>query len=192
MTTRVRAFVALELPKDMRERMSELSTRLRPQLDRASWVGSENIHVTLRFLGESAPEQLERFTCELAAAIGALPAFESRFARLGVFPGTKNARVLWVGPAPEDPFLSLHAAVEDVARATGYAPEKQRFHPHATLARFRVPPSRDILRSALDEFSAFDGGTMPVDRVTLFRSDLQPNGALYTALHTFPLRESNS
>jgi 2'-5' RNA ligase len=162
----IRAFVALELEQALKDGLAQAALGLRGLLPGVRWVAPEGIHLTLRFLGPSRPEQLQRLEPALAAAARACPPLAPR--------------VLWVGLEAPPALLTLQAACETAARAAGYAPERRPFRAHLTLGRWRERAARPLL-------PALDLGATVLGRLVLFRSELRPQGARYTPLATFAL-----
>jgi 2'-5' RNA ligase len=165
--------------------LDELVAGLRPQVARARWVAPHGIHLTLRFLGWTDAETLQRLEPKLRQAAAECAAGEARVAGLGLFPERGAPRVLWVGIDVPEPIRALQRACESLAVAEGFAPEERAFRPHLTLARFhdRVPRPR---------LPPVDFGTTPLERLVLFRSELKPGGAVYTPLAVFLLGASAS
>ena len=176
----IRAFVALELGLEMRQAVAELVDALRPRVRRARWVRPENVHLTLRFLGSSSVEQIENLRPALAEAARACGPTDAPVGGLGTFPEHGRPRVLWLGMALPGPILVLHAACEDAAVAAGFPPETRLFRPHLTLARFRERVPRPDLPPA-------DLGTVRLENLVLFRSDLGPGEAVHSALDRLAL-----
>jgi 2'-5' RNA ligase len=176
----VRAFVALELPAELRAGLAAAGASLRERLAGARFVAPEGIHLTLRFLGPSRPDQLAALRPALAAAARACPALDTRAAGLGTFPPRGTPRVLWLGLEAPPELGVLQAACEAAARALGFEPERRPFSPHLTLARWRD-------RAPRPELPPLDLGAARLETLTLFRSELRPEGARYTALERFPL-----
>jgi len=175
-----RAFVAIELEAPLREAIRELQAGLRPRLGAIRLVRPEGIHLTLRFLGDTSPAQVETMRPLLAAAVADCPAAEARVAGLGTFPERGSPRVLWLGLEVPPSILDLQRACERAARAAGFESEARSFRAHLTLGRWREKAARPDLPPA-------DLGTTRLDTLVLFRSDLQPGGAVYTPLARFPL-----
>ncbi|HEX6852550.1 MAG TPA: RNA 2',3'-cyclic phosphodiesterase [Candidatus Polarisedimenticolaceae bacterium] len=181
----MRLFLALDLPHDVREAIGRARRELEPRLPGWRFTRAEGVHVTVRFLGEVEDARLAELGPRWErAALAATGPISLEVAGLGCFPSPRRPRVLWVGVA-EDPdrgrLRALAAAVEREARAAGFAPEERGFRPHATLARAAGagasgPPEREWFF-----------GRAWIESLTLFRSDLGPGGARYTALATFPL-----
>lgn len=183
----MRVFLAVDLDSELRRRLEELGRELRPLMRRARWVRPESLHLTLRFFGEASPEAVETLASGLAQAFEGLPEFALHFHGCGVFPDRRNPRVLWVGvPEPPPALLSLQSRAESVARARGFAPERRRFDPHLTIARFREP-ERGI-ESVLSTVQNRDFGGTRVDEAILFESRLSPEGSSYLRVRGFPLR----
>jgi 2'-5' RNA ligase len=176
----VRAFVAIELDARLREAMGELQVLLRPRLGGIRMVRPEGIHLTLRFLGDTSPAQVEALRPRLASADAACPPCEARVAGLGMFPERGRPRVLWLGLDVPPPVVDLQAACERAARAAGFEREDRPFRAHLTLGRWRE-------RAPRPELSPADLGPTRLETLVLFRSDLRPDGAVYTALGRFPL-----
>lgn len=147
-------------------------------------VPSHNWHLTLRFLGDTPPEQRERLVAELERAPlgGPLPL---RFGALGAFPHPRRPRVLWLGVGEgADALATLAAATEDAARRAGFAPADKPFTPHLTLSRIRTPRSVATLLEAATPLDV----SMQVDRVVLYHSHLGGGPARHEEAAGFPLR----
>jgi RNA 2',3'-cyclic 3'-phosphodiesterase len=171
----VRSFVALELDETLRGAIGDLQQQLRPRLGDVRLVRPEGIHLTLRFLGEAAPSQLATLQAALAPAASACPPAEARVAGAGTFPDRGSPRVLWLGLELPEPALLLQRACERAARAAGFDPELRPFRPHLTLGRWRE-------RAPRPELPPVDLGPTRLTTLTLFRSELRREGALYTPL----------
>jgi RNA 2',3'-cyclic 3'-phosphodiesterase len=171
----VRAFVALELDARLREAIGDLQVRLRPRLGGIRLVRPEGIHLTLRFLGDAAPAQIETLRPLLAAAATACPPVDAHVAGLGAFPERGSPRVLWLGLDVPPTVFDLQRACERAARTAGFEKEPRPFRAHLTLGRWRDRAPRPDLPTA-------DLGVTRLDALVLFKSDLRPDGAVYTPL----------
>ncbi|MBI3932857.1 MAG: RNA 2',3'-cyclic phosphodiesterase [Acidobacteria bacterium] len=176
----VRAFVALEVDDAMRARVAGSMEQLREQIRGVRWVARQAIHVTLRFLGESTREALDRVARDLRAVAAACPLAEARVAGLGVFPERGSPRVLWLGLDLPPSVLEMQAQCERAAVAAGFPREDRPFQSHLTLGRWRDRAQRPTL-------PRLDLGVTALDAVVLFRSELRPTGAVYTPIETFRL-----
>lgn len=183
----MRAFLAIELPDVVRASLGQAIVRLRKSIpNRASWVREENLHITVRFLGEVEESMIERFAEQVSASAGQECPVPLRIAGLGVYPNPKRARVLWCGGEGDvERLLHFQKQCEMAAQAFGFQPESRSWTPHVTLARFREPPLPSALQNALETFSAYQAGEFSVPGVTLFSSQLTPQGAQYTPIRKF-------
>jgi 2'-5' RNA ligase len=176
----VRAFLALEVDEAARGRLAGLIERLRPALPGVRFAAAANLHLTLRFLGDSAPGELQRFWDAVEAAGRGVPAERARFGALGLFPERGAPRVLWLALPLSQALLELQRESERAAVRAGFAPEGREFRPHLTLGRWRAPAPRPAL-------PAEDMGEAALGRLTLFRSELRPQGPLYTPIRSLEL-----
>jgi len=183
-----RTFIAVELDDELRHKLDELQARLRERLPARSvrWVRSDGIHLTLKFLGDTTPEQVELVKAALAeAAVEARP-FTFTVGGLGCFPNTRAPRVVWVGLQEVTGELRrLRDAVETHVAPLGFPTERRAFSPHLTLGRVQRYASKSEVREIGDVVAATQLGTideMSVTAVSYIKSDLKPSGAVYTTL----------
>ncbi len=185
MEERWRSFVAVALDAPVRAALVEYLDRLRATVAGVAWTRAENLHLTLKFLGDVPTTRIAALTERLRAAVATEPAFTMRVVGAGAFPSLARPQTLWVG-VESDGIVALAAAVERACEAEGFAAEHRRFHPHVTLGRVRDRrPAPDLAFLARD--GDRDLGISHVDAVTLFRSELGAGGARHSALATLPL-----
>ncbi len=199
----IRAFLAIDLPPDLRAALSAAQQELRRGLERTvdrrvriSWVQSASMHLTLRFLGQTPEELIESLHTTLAQAVAGHRRIHVPFSRLGTFPRLQQPRVVWAGP-PESweqgtegaQLQALYQTVEEECRAAGLAAEMRPFSPHLTLARIKegerqvgqILAERGVLNQALIN------GLLPITAVVMMKSQLRPTGSIYTPLWECPL-----
>lgn len=176
----VRAFLALAFDDPMRARLADALERLKSEVAGVRWLSLETIHLTLRFLGASAPEALERLSIGVAEASRACAPCEARVEGVGFFPSHGPPHVIWAGLVLPPPVLQLQEACERAAVAAGFAPESRAFRPHVTLGRWRERIRRPVA-------PPLDLGATALGPVVLYQSDLRPQGAVHTPLRAFPL-----
>lgn len=153
-----------------------------------AWVRPENLHITLRFLGGVTPETAAMVVEGLRRTVAALSPFEIRFRRLGAFPSARRASIVWVGIEADGlGLMQLQSASESAARDAGLEPETRAFVPHLTIGRVRRNASRVDATPMLEREPDFSAGAMTVEAVSLFSSELTPQGARYTRLHRLTL-----
>lgn len=183
-----RLFLALDLPGEHRAEIGRRAAELKESLPAARWVPPENLHLTLRFLGATEEAAVPGLTEALRPAFAAGDPLELQVSGAGTFPPGRPGRVAWVGIEGGRDLLDLQGRVAGAAaERPGLEPERRPFHPHVTLARPRKPWNR---RASEELVRAFEGGVGDPFRVTegvLYRSELSPRGARYTAVERFPL-----
>jgi RNA 2',3'-cyclic 3'-phosphodiesterase len=182
----LRTFVALLLPDRVRVGLAAVSAELRGQARGLTWVAPDNLHLTLRFLGEVDAAALERVRDAVAAAAAAVAPFSVYLGGLGGFPTGRAPRVLWASVATGGERVeALFAELEAALVARGIPGENRAFHPHVTLARARDPRGAKELLSVLGAGPAF--GEVRVEALHLIRSELSPRGARHSVLTAAPL-----
>lgn len=184
-----RAFIALTLPPPVREHLAGVQDCLSGQGVRARWVRPESMHLTLKFLGALPAETVPAVVAALTPVAGGCPPLNLTTGALGAFPSRRKARVLWMGLEGEsDRVTALQQAVETALAPLGWTPEKRPFRGHLTLARAkgrgRFP---DGIHTGLTQCQPAAAVTFQAAWLTLYRSRLRPEGALYDALHQWRL-----
>lgn len=179
----VRCFVAIEIPQPIQELLRSVQTRLQSEIRRTSWTKPGNFHLTLKFLGDVRPETIDVVSEAVQNVAEAQVPFSIEFGGVGAFPNFTRPRVLWVGIKRGALTVSnLAKAINQELKHLGF-PTDHRFHPHLTLARLRSPMNLEPLQNILRQYDAIDGAVISVNEITLMRSQLHPNGAIYTPLN---------
>ena len=179
-------FLAVDMNESIRSGIATIQDSLaRDGIRGIRWVNPGGVHLTLRFCGEVSPETVDRLTRALAPGVPC-PPFSVGIGGLGTFPLRGAPRVLFVAAKEAAPVAKVAAWVEDRVVSAGLPREPRPFHPHLTLGRFR-PGARPLDRELLETSCARDLGPLPVDRIVMFESHLEPAGARYEALQSFPL-----
>ena len=182
----IRAFIAIELPAGLKSRLKDFEQKLRtPETRCAKWVDPGSIHLTLKFLGNVKVKTVEEIKQGLMAdASGGRP-FTLKTAETGCFPNLRRPRVFWMGLSGDvDRLLELQARIDESTARLGFPREERPFTGHLTLARLRD----DCTPADRSAFTEFVGGfqmepfSVPVAAVSLIRSQLRPEGAVYTRL----------
>jgi 2'-5' RNA ligase len=181
----VRLFVALQIPAPVRENFAALIQEMRSIAPEPKWVRAENLHVTLKFLGETPSEKLDSLRNALAA-VGFAHPLHLRFHGVGFFPNDKRPRVFWAGLTSLPNLAPLAREIDLATAALGFPPKTRTFTPHLTLARFNQPAVSQQLRAAAENSATREFGTLNTATFHLIRSQLKPTGAEYTTLHSFP------
>lgn len=179
-----RVFCALELPQQTRRRLLSHIGKLRVLVPdaRATWSRESNLHLTLKFAGETSPHLVGKFDAAISRAVRGILSFPILISGSGVFPRPREPRVLWIGVSDTEGLLTkLHTQLEAECEQEGFAREARPFHPHLTLARIRAQQgAREIARA--HENLQFVAEEINVKEVLLIRSELSSEGSRYTTI----------
>ena len=184
----LRSFIAIDLPQETRESLAAIQEQLKQSRAGVRWVKPAGIHLTLKFLGNILPTQVDDIAAAAAQLVRDEPPLTLCPAGLGTFPSPRKARVIWLGLRGEvERLANIQAGVEKALEPLGFAREGRGFSPHLTIGRVkdrhRLQPLIDAMSTLeLPEFNSFDA-----DEIILYKSELRPTGAIYTKLHRMPL-----
>ncbi len=192
----MRLFVALEIPAEVREKLASLIKVLHKAAEQSlgtapRWELPENLHVTLKFIGEVAAARL----APICSALASMPSGEPitlKFRGLGFFPNEKNPKVLWAGIEGSPNLATLAANLERALQHLGIPREQRAFKAHLTLARFDPPGSTGRLRAAIEQNATRVFGSLHARAFHLIESELKPSGAEYTTVQSFPFAEAEA
>lgn len=190
----IRAFIAINLTAEIQERLEDITTSFKRQLNDVPvrWVPSGNIHLTLKFLGDVSVANIEILTELLSSEAAGHKPFEISVGGIGAFPHNRRPRVIWVGvEAPAD-LLLIQNGIESAMARIGYPREERPFSPHLTLGRVsRNANSSDVhqISRVLESSKVGFLGATNVRQISLYRSDLTPKGAVYTEIYSAPLSQ---
>lgn len=192
----LRTFIAIDVPPAVLDTIIRIQNRFKSLGLHASWVNPGNIHLTLKFLGETDPDRIPGIQNKLTETLAPIAPFRLSLDSAGVFPDTKHPRVLWVGLKDEEGTLEiLQTAIEKTLGNAGFPIEQRPFSPHLTLARIKSPKGiksprgKKGLKDELDAVNQEGIGPLPFDvaGVHLYESQLTPKGSIYTVLANFKL-----
>jgi 2'-5' RNA ligase len=184
-----RVFCAIELPEAVRQRFTRHIVRLKEAAPdaQASWSRAENIHLTLKFLGEISQVSVPILSKAASQAVEGSGPFTIRLEQTGVFPPHGSPRVLWVGVNDfEGKLAELHMRLEAECEKAGFPRESRSFHPHLTLARIRKPQHSRTLASA-HKATPFEPLEIAVSELVVIRSELSSAGSRYSTVSRHPL-----
>jgi RNA 2',3'-cyclic 3'-phosphodiesterase len=185
----VRLFVALEIPSAVRENLAALIDALRaadaaPSKNKARWVRAENLHVTLKFIGNVDAGKVDAIRAELEE-VGSDAPVGLEFRRLGFFPNERRPRVLWAGVEGSPNLAALAGEIDARLSQSGIPHETRDFSPHLTVARFDPPGISEALRAAAQKNFTREFGSVRTGEFHLFESKTRPTGAEYIRLSSF-------
>jgi 2'-5' RNA ligase len=174
-----RLFVAIRPPRRVREQLLSLMGGLRG----ARWQSEDQLHLTLRFIGE-----VDRHVAgDVAAALGSIhhPPFEIAIGDIGMFDRGGQPKVLWAGVSPQEPLRSLHKKIDQACLRAGVEPDRRAYHPHITLARFKA--GAGPVTGMLEPPHRVGADPFPVDSFGLYESRLGAEGAEYSMVQRYSL-----
>lgn len=179
----IRAFIAVEIPREVKEKFSEAQGKLRRSGADVRWVQPHNAHITLQFLGDVPVERIEEIKAALGRVAASHHAFEVAIEGLGVFPNPKRPRVVWTGVSRgANELAALQTSVGEEMRRLGFQPEERAFSAHITLGRVKSPMNTERLASILEMEKGFQAGNFLATEIRLIRSVLSSEGPTYTVL----------
>jgi 2'-5' RNA ligase len=176
----IRLFIALALPEPLRNQLASFNGGV----PGARWLRPENMHLTLRFIGEVDKGVADDLDVALRGVEA--PSFDLTLSGVGHFGKPDAARILWAGVEPNGALDHLHSKVETAATRAGLPADQRRFSPHVTLARLRHAPGNRVEQFVADH-AGFRAAPITIDRVTLFSSFLSSSGAIHTPEAEYPL-----
>jgi RNA 2',3'-cyclic 3'-phosphodiesterase len=189
----LRAFIAVEMPSEIQQNVYKETAKLGKELDSlVRWVSVENMHLTLKFLGDVSPSSVEFLMQMLRNEADAVPCFAIHLAGLGSFPSPKRPRVIYIGIQAPASLDTLQRGIESASHRLGYESEQRPFSAHLTLGRVKQNISavdQQKIRRAIEGTQVDLLGSARVDSVHLYKSELKPSGSVYTRLYSAPLKK---
>lgn len=192
----LRAFIAIEIPGDLQSEISQIIGHLQNRAGKSGvrWVSAENIHLTLKFLGDISSSAAVDIQNLLKLEAANQQPFALKIGGVGAFPNQKRPRVIWLGVNSPPELALLQRVIESALAKLGYPPEERPFSPHLTLGRVRENATNSelaLLSSTLKDINIGILGEVSVDKIHLFKSDLQPGGSVYTKIYSAQFSHSN-
>lgn len=191
----IRAFIAIPIPSALQTAIQQGTAPLRQAVSGklVRWVPTQNMHLTLKFLGDTAPADVEKLKDALKRELENQPDFEIAVKGLGAFPNITHPRVIWLGMEDKDRLSALHRCAEAAARQIGGEADKNKFSAHLTLGRVRRQArkaGRDQIYQAILAHQTVDLGSFWAREVHLYQSTLKSTGAVYRSLLSVQLSQS--
>lgn len=185
----MRLFIAVPLDREIKEYLGKTIGELAAAGGGVKWVNPENVHVTLRFLGETEETLIPKITALIDRVAASHSPVRLRLSHLGAFPNLRRPRVFWAGlQGPIDDLSKMARQLELGARKLRFKPEKKEFRAHLTLGRVRDDRLLGAICRCCEEYQ-IEPMSMMLDRIVLFKSTLTPKGPIYERLHQVPLSD---
>lgn len=188
----IRAFIAINISQEIEQRLRVISSDLQQSLRGIPirWVPVENIHLTLKFLGDVSIANLDLLKKMLEGEAAHHQPFEFSVGELGAFPSIRRPRVIWVSVQAPQELSALQNGIDAETARLGYPRDDRPFSPHLTLGRVSRGATHEDARRISEALSSYKVGYIgaaQVNTVHLYRSDLKPSGAVYTIIYSAPL-----
>ena len=187
----MRLFVALSIPSEVRENIASLIYTLRRADSKPRWVNPENLHITLKFIGEVA-EQSVSSICDALPTIRAAQPLTLEFRNVGFFPNSRRPSVAWIGIEAPPALASLASEINRLLKALGIQPETKPLVPHLTIARFKENRLSSALQAEIEKWRDHSFGHFTTTEIHLIESRLKSSGAEYTTLRSFHFAKTES
>lgn len=185
---KLRLFFAVHISENIRETLLQFQEKCRASGGHVKWVEKENLHMTLKFLGDTPQSKIEELMRSANAVAARFKPFTLLWSGFGAFPGLKSPKVIWAGLAVGGDLLeSLFLALEQHLTAEGFPAETKKFKPHLTIGRVKSPHGSGELMKVIEKIKTASIGEMRVDFFSLISSTLTPSGPLYKDIGTFHL-----
>ncbi len=187
--SKIRTFIAIEIPTQIKNKIAELQESLKEIGGRISWTKPGNIHLTLKFLGDTDKNIIDEIGVELQQAVQNITGFKITVQGTGVFPNFKRPRVIWIGAKHEgDQLQELAANVQDCMEKFGFEKENRRFSAHLTLGRVKDTRGIEPVMDKLKNYDELEVDSFVVKEFYLIKSELHPAGAIYKPLKKIVLK----
>jgi 2'-5' RNA ligase len=181
MSETFRAFIAIDLPESIQSFLSEAQEALKLYGFRVKWVRPQNIHLTLKFLGNTAATDTDKIVAAMTPAARDCPVVSLAAKGIGVFPDARRPRVIWAGLSGQLEILAnLQQTLDAHLADLGFSKETRAFKSHLTLGRVKGKIDSARMKTAIDKLKEFESESFEINQVILFKSELRPSGAVYT------------
>ncbi len=188
MSDTIRAFIALKLPENILSFIKKIQKDLKQYGFALRWVKPENIHLTLKFFGNVSDSEAENIKLALSDCIGRFSPLLLSANAIGVFPSIMRPKVIWVGISGQMPMLfSLQNVLEKRLEEVGFKKEDRPFQGHLTMGRFKGRVDSAKLVEAIKKYKDINSDVFAAEEIILYKSDLKPDGPVYTELFNAPL-----
>lgn len=187
----IRAFIAVEVPEDIREAIHRVAERLAGRVSGVRWVEERNLHLTIKFLGDVQWDMVGKIGEAMKREAAKVEEFEMSFQGVSVFPPGRSPHVIAVGVHGESQMAEIHRALDRCMIEYGASREDRAFLPHLTIGRIKAKGQQD-LAECLAPLAEKEFGNFLVEKLTLFQSELSPQGPTYTCLCTAAMASGGS
>lgn len=184
----VRTFIAVLLTDELKSRISTVQDQFKDLAPEVKWVARENLHVTLKFLGDVDSGRIEAVCSAMASAVEGVEAFSMGVSGVGAFPNPRRPRTVWVGlDSGAESLAEVAQRVDSALAGLGFPKEDRKFTGHVTIGRVKDERRIGSLPEALLAAKSTEFGAVDVAGITVMKSDLRREGPVYTVIKEIPL-----
>jgi len=184
----IRMFIAIQIPSELKKAIGSLQDRFKSVVKGVSWVRTENIHVTLKFLGDTNEDRIQEIGGKIEQAVSGIRPFRIEVKGVGAFPNLRRPRVIWVGAESNPAVLeSIVENLDNELKELRVKPEDRKFTAHLTLGRVKEALDGAALAEKVQTLAQFVAGSFEVTAIELIKSELLPTGARYTTIRKVEL-----
>ena len=190
----MRTFIAIDFSPEIIRKITEIINYFRSQTpDKAiKWVAPENLHLTVKFLGEVPDNKIEDIKEFIKKSLADKHTFQIEVKGLGMYPNATKPRVIWLGIKGSEPIVEIYKILDSELQKANVQPDKRGFSPHLTIARIRRNTDSKVVQEigkTLSKFKVDSLGSCIIDHIVLYKSVLTPKGPIYTSLLSTPLNK---
>jgi len=186
----MRTFIAIELSEEIRKKIWAMIEELKGVSAPVKWVEQDNLHITLKFLGEVPDKEIDNLISLSTDAAEGVKPFAAEFAGVGTFPGGHHPRVIWVDTVKgREEQGDIASSLEEKLSNAGFRSEEREFKPHITVGRVREDKGLAKLLSKLEGLRGTNFGEMKIDHVNIMKSRLSPKGPTYEIIKSIRLEQ---
>jgi 2'-5' RNA ligase len=184
--TQVRAFLAIEVPEELKLKINKVIRQFRKCDARIKYVELENLHLTLKFFGDIDTDGIELLSEKISSVVSEFDGFKVNIRGCGAFPNENRIKVIWLGLENDELVRKLHNELDKEFVQLGFDKDR-KFSTHLTIGRMKSAKGKAEVKSTIEEFKDIEIGEMNVDGIVLKKSTLTPQGPIYEDLERFEL-----
>ena len=185
---KIRTFVAVPTSSTLQKRAAYLIDRLRCSDANVNWMKPDNLHLTIKFIGDVPNTEVSQVCQAVGTAVGSHGPFAVSYEGMGAFPNCERPKVIWLGVTQgSERLMQLHASVDNSLCDLGILPERRPYQPHLTVGRLRRPVPSPQLGELMAQYEEFSAGTVVVKELLVMASFLGRGGPTYDVMARFPL-----
>ena len=181
----IRGFIAIDIPSN--PKIQNIENEILKTKANVKLVELKNIHITLKFLGDTDETLIDEIETIMNQAIQGIQPFTLTLQHTGVFPNINYVKVVWIGIYDNGSLATITGRLEEHLEHLGFPREKRGFSPHLTIGRVKTADHKEQLLQTIQKYAEEEFGAFTVDKVTLKKSELTPQGPIYTTVREVKL-----